>query len=224
MRAVVLVAVAGLVAVPATGNDEPPSWKAVVTSQNNVKQIALAFHNYESAFAFFPQDEKDAKGKPLLSWRVLILPYIEQDALWKEFKLDEPWDSENNKKLLDQMPKVYAIPGQKAGANETHYRVFAGNGAAFEWVKGVRLIDYTDGTSNTIMVATAATAVPWTKPDELDYDPKKDPRPLLGAPGLSAPLFLMASADVRAVHKQPIERLTLDALIQRGDGLVIPDF
>jgi hypothetical protein len=121
MRAVVLVAVAGLVAVPATGNDEPPSWKAVVTSQNNVKQIALAFHNYESTFAFFPQDVKDKNGKPLLSWRVQILPYIEEDALWKQFKMDEPWDSDTNKKLIEKMPKVFAPVHTKAKAGHTFY-------------------------------------------------------------------------------------------------------
>jgi len=151
---------------------------------------------------------------------VLILPYIEQDALYKKFKLDEPWDSENNKKLLDQMPKVYAIPGQKAGANETHYRVFAGNGAAFEWVKGVRLIDYTDGTSNTIMVATAATAVPWTKPDELDFDPDADPTKLIGLVVNGRWQFVMGDGSVRSLNKIPPKDV-MKALVTRAGGEVI---
>src|SRR5262249_30142494 len=77
-------------------------------SANNLKQIGLAMHNYHDVNGAFPPAAVcDKTGKPMLSWRVLILPYIEQDALYKEFKLDEPWDSEHNKKLLAKMPKVY---------------------------------------------------------------------------------------------------------------------
>src|SRR4051812_32634281 len=75
---------------------------------NNIKQIALAWHNYEAANGHLPSNQVDKKGKALLSWRVQILPSLEEDALYKQFKLDEPWDSENNKKLIDQMPKLYA--------------------------------------------------------------------------------------------------------------------
>jgi hypothetical protein len=194
---------------------------AVAQSSNNLKQIGLAMHNYHDANGNMPPAAVcDKKGKPQLSWRVLILPYIEQEALYKKFKLDEPWDSENNKKLLDQMPKVYMIPGQKAAANETHYRVFAGNGAAFEWVKGVRLIDYTDGTSNTIMVATAATAVPWTKPDELEFDPDQDPTKLLGLVVNGRWQFAMGDGSVRSLNKFP-PKDTMKALVTRGGGEVI---
>ncbi len=194
---------------------------AVAQSSNNLKQIGLAMHNYHDTHnAMPPAAVCDKKGKPQLSWRVLILPYIEQDALYKKFKLDEPWDSENNKKLLDQMPKVYAIPGQKAGASETHYRVFAGNGAAFEWVKGVRLIDYTDGTSNTLMVVTAANAVPWTKPDELEFDPDADPTKQIGLVVNGRWQFVMGDGSVRSLNKFP-PKDTMKALVTRAGGEVI---
>jgi hypothetical protein len=190
-------------------------------STNNLKQIGLAMHNYHDAIGTMPPAAVcDKKGKPQLSWRVLILPYIEQDNLYKKFKLDEPWDSENNKKLLDQMPKVYAIPGQTAGANETHYRVFAGNGAAFEWVNGIKLQDYTDGTSNTVMVVTAATAVPWTKPDELEFDPDADPTKLIGLVAAGRWQFVMGDGSVRSTNKLP-PKDTMKALITRGGGEVI---
>lgn len=180
MRALVLlVAVAGLVAIPAAGNDEPPSWKAVVTSQNNLKQIALAFHNYESAFGFFPQDVKDKDGKAILSWRVLILPYIEEDALWKEFKMDEPWDSDTNKKLIEKVPKVFAPVHTKAKAGHTFYQGFTGGGALFGFKSKMTIIDIPDGTSNTALVVEAGDAVIWTKPADIAYDPKK-PLPKLG--------------------------------------------
>ncbi len=108
---------------------------AVSRSANNLKQIGLAMHNYASANKddFPPAAVCDKKGKPQLSWRVLILPYIDQNELYKQFKLDEPWDSEHNKKLIEKMPAVYKLPGAKEGTTDTHYRVFVGNGA------GVRL-------------------------------------------------------------------------------------
>ncbi|HEY2910378.1 MAG TPA: DUF1559 domain-containing protein, partial [Gemmataceae bacterium] len=69
-------------------------------SLNNLKQIALSVHNYEATYSKLPANRTDKDGKPLLSWRVLILPYIEQNNLYQQFKLDEPWDGPNNKKLI----------------------------------------------------------------------------------------------------------------------------
>src|SRR5262249_52470248 len=117
-------------------------------SSNNLKQIGLAMHMYHDNYGKLPASAIYSKdGKPLLSWRVAILPYIEQEALYKEFHLDEPWDSEHNKKLLDRMPKVYGAKG-----NETHYRVFTGKSSAFESKEGQKFADFTDGLSNTIMI------------------------------------------------------------------------
>src|SRR4051794_3818491 len=75
---------------------------------NNLKQIGLAMHNYNSAYDVFPPAViTDPDGKPLLSWRVLLLPFLDEQALYEQFKLDEPWDSPNNKPLLSRMPKVF---------------------------------------------------------------------------------------------------------------------
>src|SRR6185436_18638182 len=97
-------------------------------ASNNLKQIALAFHNYESAYGCFPPPAiTDAQGKALLSWRVAILPYIEEDALYKQFRMNEAWDSPHNKKLLSKMPKIYASPtGKVAEPNATCYQIFTG--------------------------------------------------------------------------------------------------
>src|SRR6478735_7398561 len=94
------------------------------TASNNLKQIALAWHNYEAANGCLPNDVTDGKGKPILSWRVLILPYIEEEGLYKGFKLDEPWDSENNKKLIDAMPKLFAPVRGKTDPGMTFYQSF----------------------------------------------------------------------------------------------------
>ncbi|VTR91901.1 Uncharacterized protein OS=Singulisphaera acidiphila (strain ATCC BAA-1392 / DSM 18658 / VKM B-2454 / MOB10) GN=Sinac_3477 PE=4 SV=1: SBP_bac_10 [Gemmata massiliana] len=195
---------------------------SVSSSANNLKQIALAMHNYHDANnAFPPAAVCDKKGKPQLSWRVLILPYIEQDALYKEFKLDEPWDSEHNKKLIAKMPKVYAMPGKsKPGDTDTYYRVFVGNGASFDWLMGTSLVGITDGTSNTFMCATGATAVPWTKPDELEFDPEKDNSKLIGLVVNGKAQVAMCDGSVRTLSKIPAKE-TLNALITRSGGEVI---
>ena len=190
-------------------------------STNNLKQIAIAMHNYHDVTGAFPPAAVcDKTGKPMLSWRVLILPYIEQEALYKKFKLDEPWDSENNKPLAAIMPKVYANPLNPMGkAGETNYRVFVGKGAAFEYLKGAKLTDFKDGTSNTILTVTAKDSVIWTKPDELEFDPEKDMTKLLGF--FEDPVCVIGFVDgsVRALSKT-IEKKTLHGAITASGGEV----
>ena len=148
-------------------------------SSNNLKQMALALIGYSDAMGYMPAAICDAKNKPLLSWRVAILPYIEQDNLYKQFKLDEPWDSDNNKKLIEQMPKLYEIPADpKPKAGQTYYRTFVGEGTAWKnYGHRARFpASIQDGTSNTWMVAEAGESVVWTKPDEIAYDGKTAPK------------------------------------------------
>ena len=111
---------------------------------NNLKMIALAMHNYHSTNNAFPRPAiTDAKGKPLLSWRVAILPFIDQQALYNRFKLDEPWDSPHNKELLKEMPATYLCPTRgNADPSTTTYRVPTGNGALFEHGSGYRRRQY----------------------------------------------------------------------------------
>jgi hypothetical protein len=188
-----------------------------VTAANNLKQIALAMHNYHDATGAFPAAAiVDKAGKPLLSWRVAILPYIEQQELYKQFKLDEPWDGPNNKKLLGRMPKTYELPGAMSAPNTTFFRVFQGPKAAFEGNKGLKITDFTDGTSNTFLVVEAGQAVPWTKPDPLPFDPQK-PLPMLGALAPDSFLAVFADGAVHAVKKMTPEA-TLKALITRNAG------
>lgn len=197
-------------------------------SMNNMKMLGLALHNYHSVYGRFPPAfVVDKTGKPLYSWRVLILPYIEQDAIYKKWKMDEAWDSPNNKPLSDLAIQVLNDPAREA-SNKTPYRVFYGNGAMFDAGKpgpqanGTRLQDVTDGTSNTFMVVDAREEVPWAAPQELPFDPKK-PLPPLGAPGRALFLALMGDGSVRAVDLGIAEE-TLKAYITRNGGEVIqPD-
>jgi hypothetical protein len=193
---------------------------ARVQTQNNLRQIALAMLNFHDTYGHFPAAATyDKAGKPLLSWRVQILPFLEQQELYKQFHLDEPWDSEHNKKLLDKLPRVYATPAEEP-SDRTHVQGFVGKDAFFEGKQGVRLADIRDGTSNTIMLVEAANAVPWTKPEDLAYDPAK-PLPKLAE--LFEPGFVhlvLCDGSVRW-GKLPKPQ-TLHLLIQRNDGQPIP--
>jgi len=199
---------------------------ARISSANNLKQISLAMHSYNSATGALPSAAVcDAAGKPLLSWRVAILPYIGQGTLYQQFKMNEPWDGPNNSKLIPLMPKTYALPGDTTAApGYTFYRVFVGNGAAFDWCKGAHVPnDFPDGTANTILVAEAATAVPWTKPEELDYDPN-GPLPALGGHFSAGFMVGMADGSVRLLSKD-VSQQTLRAAITRNGGEVLgPDW
>jgi hypothetical protein len=154
-------------------------------SANNLKQIMLAMHNYISAHGTFPPAfVADKAGKPLLSWRVLILPYIEEEALYKEFHLDEPWDSPHNKALVARMPAVYRNPSAKgpaAGEGMTTYLAPRGKSTVLSGPTGVKLSDVTDGTSNTITVVEFPDdrAVVWTKPEDWEVPSKLDPGSIL---------------------------------------------
>jgi hypothetical protein len=192
-------------------------------SMNNMKQIALAMLNYESTYNHFPTAYIADKntGKPLLSWRVAILPFIEEDAVYKQFHLDEPWDSEHNKKLLAAMPQIYRHPASTAAPGLTNYVTVRGKDTAFPGKDEIRMADITDGTSNTIMAVETcdAKAVPWTKPDDFTPDEKN---PAAGLGGLFPGGFSAAFCDgsVRFISSA-IDAETLRRLFNRHDGQVI---
>ncbi|HEV3144905.1 MAG TPA: DUF1559 domain-containing protein [Gemmataceae bacterium] len=196
---------------------DPPTKSQINSSQNNLKQIVLAFHNYASAYPNMPNNVYHNSGKPMLSWRVLILPFVEEDKLYKEFKLDEPWDSENNKKLIARMPKIYAPIRVKAKEGETFYQGFVGKKAVFGPGKVIKLPQsFPDGTSNTALVFEAGEPTIWTKPDELVYDEDK-PLPKLG--GMFDGEFNVALADGSVMRcKKDADEGELRKLIMPNDG------
>ncbi len=190
---------------------------------NNIKQIGLAMHNFHSANNSFPAAAiADKDGKPLLSWRVAILPYIEQGELYNKFHLDEPWDSAHNKPLIAEMPKTYACPTRKnPEAGMTTYCGFTGDNAFFEGAIAPALQTITDGTSNTLMVVESANPVIWSKPDDLPFDPEsKQPNFGAGSPHPGGFNALFGDGSVRFL-KRTIDAAVLKALISPHGGEVI---
>jgi len=209
-------AVAGSFLAPAVGRLREAAVRA--KAQNNLKQIGLAMHNYHDTTGGFPPAAVvDKKGKPMLSWRVMILPYVEQDGLYREFKLDEPWDSDHNKKLIDRMPAVYQVPNAKTKPGHTHYRSFVGNGAFLDLINQTTFAQITDGTSNTWMVAETEEGVPWTKPDDVEFDPKKD-LPAMGNFFKGGFNVLYCDGSVRYFRTVPKQA---KAMITRDGGEVV---
>ena len=226
----VLVTAGLLAAGPAESADKPPADAAHKASENSLKQLVLAFHNYaDKNGALPPAVVVGPGGKALYSWRVVLLPYLGQKKLHDEFRLGEAWDGPNNKKLLAKMPKVFnPVPGDAQKEHKTFYQLFVGPDTAFTGRppnQGPRFpAAFPDGTSNTFLVVEAGEAVPWSAPRDVPFDLGK-PAPKLG--GLFADGFHVATAD-GAVHYykkgRPSER-TLRLAITPADGEVLgPDF
>jgi hypothetical protein len=216
--AAVLVVALGIYLVFRSNQDR----QARYDTQNNLKQLGLAMHNYHDSFKRLPAHAIYSKdGKPLLSWRVALLPYVEQVNLYRQFRLDEPWDSPHNIRLLGMMPKIYAPVRGSAPPNTTHYQVFTGPKTVFDGPKQTRFIEIPDGVSNTFLIVEADEPVPWTKPADLRIDPAS-PLPPLG--GLWGGGFWVAMADssVRFIDRQRVSDQTLRLAIDPSDGQPLP--
>ncbi|MEX0936573.1 MAG: DUF1559 domain-containing protein [Pirellulales bacterium] len=189
-------------------------------SQNNLKQIALAMHVYHAQANHLPARASfDEEGNALLSWRVHLLPYLEQEALYDQFKLDEPWDSPHNKQLIAQMPKIYKTPNTANIADgKTVYQVPVGEGTIFPGTEETTFAEIRDGTSNTILAleVDADEAVEWTKPEDYQVDPD---RPMRGLGNLRPQHFLAAFADgsVRVIQSS-VDPATLKAMFTASGG------
>jgi prepilin-type processing-associated H-X9-DG protein len=208
---------------------------ARLQDQNNLKQLAGAFHSFSDVNGRLPQAAafRTRAGQPGLSWRVALLPYLGQDKLYRRFRLDEAWDSPNNQPLLAEMPPVFLMPDQtNDGTGQTFYQVFVGPGTLFDEPKpvprpgpdgvrlGLRFVEVTDGTANTLMVTAGRSSVPWTKPDDLPFEPNGLLPPLSDrVPGGFNVLF--GDGSVRYLPHRTTPEQTIKALITRNGGEVV---
>lgn len=216
-------------------------------SINNLKQLGLAMHNYAQVNNSFPPAVLyGPDGKTPYSWRVAILPYLDQSALYEQYKKDEPWDSPNNKLVLAKMPALFRDPGAPADSTNSSYFAVTGPATIFSGKEGAKFADITDGMSNTLMLVEAKRDIPWTKPEDIPYpaaapggpaggitngQPEKSktkdapeavdaPLPKLG--GHYADIFLAAMCDgsVRA-FPQKINPIILRSMLTRAAGEAI---
>lgn len=150
-------------------------------SSNNLKQIGIALHNYHDTYGSLPPAVvTDAQGRKLYSWRVLLLPFLDQNSLYEQFDLSQPWDSEQNKPLLEKMPYDYRSPFSDSAREATHTPYLAIVDAKDEQTamlpaQGRSFDEITDGLRNTaVVVDDPAHPIPWTAPHD------RDPWELLG--------------------------------------------
>jgi hypothetical protein len=204
------------------------------TALNNLKQLGIGMHNYNDATGKLPGDVGPGDKAPAMSWRVQILPFIEQDNLAKQLDLTKPWDDPANLKILQEaeMPKVFEHPGRPAPKGHTYYRIFSlpknAKAKLYDWPlfkegeRGPTIPRIIDGTSNTFMIVEAGEAVPWYKPDVLAYDGKL-PLPQLGDKNADVFLVVFCDGSVRKFKPSKLSEKTLRALITPAGDETIPD-
>lgn len=170
-----IVVLIGIVAVlvallyPSTRSAPTPGRRT--QCKNNLKMIALALHNYHDVYAAFPPAYTvDENGQRLHSWRTLILPWMEQDELYKEIDLSKPWDHPTNAEAFNTTPQTFRCPGSDMPQGFTTYLAVVGDNACFQPTNPRAISEITDGTSNTIMVIEVPVklAVPWMAPQDAD--------------------------------------------------------
>ena len=164
--------------------DDDELAKAKTATITQMRELVLGLLYHHDTFKRFPAPALvDKEDKPLLSWRVRLLPFIGQADLYSEFHLDEAWDSEHNKALIPKMPALYKCPRSKLGDDyRTVYLVPSGEETMFPGPKGLNLRSILDGTSRTIAVIEVDDehAVVWSRPEDWKFDPA-DPTAGLGA-------------------------------------------
>ena len=204
-------------------------------SMNSLRQLALAALNYQDRFGSFPPavvNGKSAYGDlnksgdnaaPVpRSWRVELLPLLDQEALYKEYRLDQPWDSEANLAVLRKMPDVFRSPNDEPTSTNASYFALTGSGTVFDGNEGTELKDIEDGTSQTLLFAEAKRAVPWTKPEDVPYDAAQ-PLPALGGWRPDEFLIVLCDGSVLPVaNHEGVDKNLLKPWIEKSDGQVPP--
>lgn len=196
---------------------------------NNLKQIALALHNYHDTYkALPPQSIRDENGRPMHSWRTLLLPFLEEETVYREYNFDQPWDSPHNREVCRKAISTFRCPssGSSKDSNLTTYFVVYGDETMFAPDRWIKLSDVTDGTSNTIMVVecdSEAMRVEWAEPRDIPFDRMSfriDPPESPGIPSEHTGGINVALADgsVRFLSEKSIDKLVFHCLLVRNDG------
>ena len=235
----ICAAVAGLVFIAALifggGSDQSQAdnqnanLSETVVCKAHLKQIGIALRQYHEANgAFPPAYVADENGEPMHSWRVLLLPFLEEKALYEEYDLDEPWNGPNNSKLAPKVPAAYRCPGDPSDANTTtSYVAVVGTRTAWRGTESIGLDDIKDIPEKTILIVEATNQrVEWMAPEDLQYDrmgltfnAEKDHQ--LSSPHGDGAHVLMVNGEVELLAGN-IEKGTLRQLLEIKDGLPKP--
>ena len=203
--------------------------------KNNLKQIGLALYTYHENYDCYPPAfVADAKGRPMHSWRVLLLPYLDQGPLYAEYRFDEPWDGPHNSKLADKIIAVYNCPSEdhardKSTATMTSYVAVVGPETVWPESGATTIGDIKDGTSNTLMIVEVANSgIHWMEPRDLhavQMAPTINPKSGQGisSPHIGGAQVLMADGSVRFISEQ-LTAETIHALLTAHAGEQIEDF
>lgn len=221
-------------AAGATAKAVAPAGDAATEARNlqaaaqKLKRIGLGMLDFHDTFRRYPPPDNkshlDPQGRPFLSWRVHLLRFLDQEPLYKQFKLNEPWDSEHNRTLLGKMPDLYREVDDPPDSTTTRVLAFTGPNTAFPGGVGIRIPDMRDGTWCTILLVRAGNekAVPWTKPEDVAFD-EAAPRGGCGVPSGEVLQVVMADISVRQLSPS-IPNDVFKALVTPAGGEKLDQF
>ncbi len=202
---------------------------------NHLKNIGIALHNYHDKYRTFPPAYvADADGKPMHSWRVLILPFFEDaelTKLYEQYDLKEPWNGPHNSKLADKMPSIFRCPNADDSANDSNYLAVVGPATAWPGDHGLTSRDISDGLSNTIMaVESVNSGINWLEPRDIPFDQAvKGINQPKAKPGISSnheggAHFLFADGSVHFLDIKIAPQIFHDLLTANGgENATIPE-
>ncbi len=201
-------------------NDEITALKT--QSRNNLKQLGLALHNYHATHGHFPPAVLlGPDGKTQYSWRIAVLPFVDEDSLYKQYDRNQPWDSEQNRKVLAQMPAVFRSPMDDKESTNTSYFALTGEHTALGDTpgEGVNIEDITDGTAHTVLITEAKRDILWTKPQDIPYSAEGE-IPKLGGFYGEGFYNTLGDASARFLPKD-LDETVLRKIITRDGGETI---